>query len=207
MVLTRKKTEVAEETREGFSTKPVAKSYFAPVFEADQDQDPIFEVEKEYNDFEVLKDQKRSSVLPEFDVLQNGETTAKAESLEKRDVQMRLSTRGKILAIVGSLVMVLLLTMVIYNAVILGAKTKEVSLLASQVATKQEEVSLLEQMLASSESEESVNSFLAENASSLRKATQSDKVIVSYESVETQQISAPTNWFDKLCEFLSSLFE
>lgn len=204
MVLTKKKTEIAEETNQGFSTKPVAKSYFAPLFEADQDQEAVFEVEKEYQGFDSPKVQKKNPILPEFDIVPKAQTRSIAK--EESDVEIRLSTRGKIIAITASLIVVLLLTMVIYNAVILGAKTSEIVALSSQIAIKQEEIAVLEQALVSSESEASVNEFLSQNASTLRKATSADRIVVNAQEFAVEETEIPTNWFDKLCEFLSNLF-
>lgn len=204
MVLTTKDTQTEQEFE--FSVKPVEKSYFSASPVSVADEDPLFEVEKEYDNITLPTAKSKSSILPEFEILPEKKPVAVAKEEIAENKQISLSNRGKVLAICCSIIMALLFTMVIYNAVVLGAKSREVSRLASQIELKQSEIDSLKNMLAEAESEGSVQSFLTQNGSSLRKATSLDKVRLVLNAKELEQISAPTNWFDKLCNFLSNLF-
>lgn len=202
MVITRNQTEVEEKQQTIFS-KPAQKSYFGSI---EKNEDPLFEVEKEYDNFDVPTAATKNPILPEFEILPSKQTQAEVQQEVQTEKQMHLSLRGKILACVSSMIIVLLLTLVIYNAVVLGSHTSEIAALSKQVGIKQEQIAELQNMLASSESEESVREVLKANNSALRKATSFDKVRVAMQIVEEDPIVAPTNWFDKLCDFLSNLF-
>ena len=199
--MTEKKTET--QTADVVLEKPVSKSYFGSI-SVETEENPLFEVEKEYNNFEIPEQNSRSKMLPEFDILPDKKTQPKACGAPIKDI--KLSLRGKILAVVTSLVTVLLLTLVIYNAVVLGAKRAEINALQTQLAASVGELEALETELTATQSEEEISKLLRESGSTLRKATSADKVKVAIESYAVESYKAPTNWFDKICEFLSNLF-
>ena len=205
MVLTETKTEQEATTNEVVLEKPIAKSYFGSI-SVEPAEKPLFEVEREYNNFELPESGKHSQILPEFDVLpvSKSKTVAKTEVEVSKDI--KLSLRGKILATVASMITVLLLTLVIYNAVVLGAKRAEINDLNAQLSANLAEISQLETELVNAKSEEEIAKLLKDSGSTLRKATNADKVKVSIESFEVSEYEVPTNWFDKICEFLSNLF-
>lgn len=203
MVLTEKKTET--KTTDVVLEKPANKSYFGTI-SVETEENPLFEVEKEYNNFEIPEQNSRSKMLPEFDILPDKKSKAEPKACYAPIKDIKLSLRGKILAVVASMVTVLLLTLVIYNAVVLGAKRAEINSLNSQLAASVSEVETLKGELTNAMSEEEISKLLQESGSTLRKATSADKVKVAIETYEVESYSAPTNWFDKLCEFLSHLF-
>ena len=205
MVLTETKTEQEKATTEVVLEKPVAKSYFGSI-SVEPAEKPLFEIEKEYNNFELPESARRSQMLPEFDILPSSKarSTAKVDAAIKKD--LHLSLRGKIIATVASMITVLLLTLVIYNAVVLGSKKAEINSLSALLATNQAELAQLEADLQTAQSEEEIAKLLKDSGSALRKATNADKIKISVESYSASKYSAPTNWFDKICEFLSNLF-
>ncbi len=203
MVLTRKETEQTE--KEYFGARPIEKSYFGETSTPSVvEEEPVFEVEAEYNGLELPKVEKSTKTLPKFDILPSS-NESKSASIDNQK-SYKLSPRGKVLAVVCSLVVVLLFTMVIYNAVVLSVKTREINNLASAINLKQSEIETLQGLLDEFKSEEYIQKFLAENNSALRKATQADKVRIVLNIQQSADVLAPTNWFDKLCEFFSNLF-
>lgn len=200
MVLTRNETETIQELD---FARPVAKSYFAPATEVET-ENPLFEVEKEYDNLTLPERKAKSSILPEFEILPD--KTAVVADAPVQQKQMSLSARGKVLAVVCSLVMVLLLTLVVYNSVVLAGKNREIARLATQIELKESDIATLQRMLKGTQSEEQVKAFLTQNNSGLRKATEADKVRLALVVGDVETVSAPTNWFDKVCEFFSNLF-
>ena len=199
MLLTEKKIET--ETKSAVALeRPTQKSYFGSLNLDTPDEEPLFEVEKEYNNFDKPELETRSKMLPT-----NVKKEEKVvESEPAKDI--KLSLRGKILAVVASLVTVLLLTLVIYNGVVLKEKRAEISSLQNELNVSLNELNTLEGNLFDAQSEEAVFKILKNAGSTLRKATNSDTVKFHVEEFEVTKYEAPSNWFDKLCDFLSGLF-
>ena len=204
MVLTEKKTDTQKAT-EVMLEKPAVKSYFGSI-SVDAQEEPLFEIEKEYNNFDIPSDERQRNLLPEFEVLPEQEKQAVKIAEVEQEKDVRLSLRGKILAVVGSMITVLLLTLVIYNAVVLGAKRSEVNMLTSQLEVSMQELASLESEYGEVQSEESVAKLLKNGGSALRKATDADKIVIGVEEYPVESVEVPSNWFDKICEFLSDLF-
>lgn len=201
MILTEKKTET-----EMSLEKPVQKSYFGSLNLDAPDDTPLFEVEREYNNFDKPENKTRNQMLPEFDIIPTNDVKKEEQVQNEPAKDIKLSLRGKILAVVASLVTVLLLTLVIYNGVVLNAKRAEVNELSAELQTSLQELTALENNLIDAQSEEAVFKILKNAGSSLRKATNADTVKFHVEEFEVTKYEAPSNWFDKLCKFLSDLF-
>jgi len=204
MVMTEKETKQETATEEVVLERPVSKSYFGSI--TAETEAPLFEIEKEYNNFDNPEKAKRSQMLPEFDILPDAKSKTEPKACGAPLKDIKLSLRGKILTTVACMVTMLLLTLVIYNAVVLGAKRAEINSLQAQLSSSITELSELQNELVSAQSEEEVAKLLQQSGSTLRKATSADKVKVAIEAYELEKYSTPTNWFDKICEFLSNLF-
>lgn len=170
---------------------------YAPSQETEEST-PSFEVEKEYT-IDGIKEEDEM-VVPTF--MPTIEPKVKVNTQAKGDIKIKLNARGKIIVSVFSLVAVLLLSFTIYNAVLIGnlnaslfAKQAELSKLEYQVddaAMKYQEVT----------SEEHILTHLDGN---FKEAGES-VVIHLDERPIIKNAETPSNWFDKICEFISGLF-
>lgn len=160
--------------------------------------EPAFEIEKEYNTTIAPQQDEYKVVRP---LMQEVE---KKQVLTQTKSKTALSPRLKIMITVYSLVFALLLGFSIYNAV-------AISNTASMLSAKQIEVSATTEVindLTGQYNELGTDEAIRDQVSGdFVEADNSNTVIINKPDVDAvSTYQAPTNWFDKICEFFSSLF-
>lgn len=127
----------------------------------------------------------------------------KAQEKEIQDVKLKLNARGKIIVAVFSIISVLLLSFCIYNAVLIGN-------LNATLKEQQVKAELVTRDVYNATNEynniTSTDNILASLPAGYVDG--SNKVMEVNLTERPQIVSAEpsSNWFDKLCKFLSNLF-
>lgn len=226
MILTKRKTETEKERFSGFATRQDRRSYFQrqpqekradaraqaieeiedfeplPVLGFSNEDEHVFEIEKEYNNFVPAVQDKGAEIkeLPTFSI-------PLSEMQAKTNTKVRLNTRGKILAVVYSVIVALLFSFVIYNAVTIAGERSAVASIGRQVELRQSEIDFLKAEYFALGSEEGVRDTLSDSNSELKDSTEEDVVSLNLGQEQIRQkASRPTNWFDRICEFFSGIF-
>lgn len=173
-------------------------SYSTLYTNEEEEQTTSFEAEKEYKMEDDLGGD--ITIVPTFMPTIERKSVSKSEA---NDVKIRLNARGKIILSVFSVIAVLLVSFCIYNAV-------RISSLTASLANKQAQVQMMnrEVYVATSEYNELVspsnilaslpNGYVDSKNNFMEVDINARPIIASAES--------STNWFDKVCEFLSNLF-
>jgi len=158
---------------------------------------PSYEAEQEYNIDGIGED--CIEIVPTF--MPTIQTKQKEEQKEQ-SLRLKLNARGKIFVSVFSVVAALLVAFCVYNAVVIGRLNN--TLAESQTKLTQIEKSVTEAEVAYKDVT-SVDNILASLPAGYTEAGES--VVVNIEP--RPEIKSPpekSNWFDKICDFLSGLF-
>lgn len=128
----------------------------------------------------------------------------KEKEVSVHDVKLKLNARGKIIVAVFSVISVLLLSFCIYNAVLIGN-------LSAALTEQQAKAELVTRDVYNATSDyngvTSTNNILASLPDGFGQGSNKEPMIVSLsERPEIVSAEASSNWFDKLCNFLSNLF-
>ena len=186
-----------------FSSSP-----YTAVKEDEEDDEPAFEIQKRYNtdedddedEYETDVYKKNGYVLSKNGLLEvNRETTNSAP--EKR---VKLTPRMKIAICCYSIIVALLIGFAIYNAVAIGSASSALASSQIEVASQQEVINGLEEEYNYLGTNEIIKSKLS---SDYVKLDGTNSVIIESPVLdEVETFDAPSNWFNSICEFLSSLF-
>lgn len=176
----------------------------------DEQDDSAYEVEKEYdvNDYMDSKsDQTDLKPIKSFMPKIYGKPQEKAVEAEKVSVKPKLNSRGIIFASAISAIAIMLVAFVIYNAIaIAGLKT---TLNATELAytASVTEVNTLDTTYNQVSSRENIINSLREENPNLSTAEAGDYVQINAGTkTEVVDVEKTTNVFDKICNFLSNLF-
>lgn len=176
----------------------------------DEQDDSAYEVEKEYdvNDYMDSKsDQADLKPIKSFMPKIYGKPQEKAVEAEKVSVKPKLNSRGIIFASAISAIAIMLVAFVIYNAIaIAGLKT---TLNATELAytASVTEVNTLDTTYNQVSSRENIINSLREENPNLSTAEAGDYVQINAGTkTEVVDVEKTTNVFDKICNFLSNLF-
>lgn len=176
----------------------------------DEQDDSAYEVEKEYdvNDYMDSKsDQTDLKPIKSFMPKIYGKPQEKAVEAEKVSVKPKLNSRGIIFASAISAIAIMLVAFVIYNAIaIAGLKT---TLNATELAYNASvtEVNTLDTTYNQVSSRENIINSLREENPNLSTAEAGDYVQINAGTkTEVVDVEKTTNVFDKICNFLSNLF-
>lgn len=167
------------------------------------DTEPAFEIEKEYTgtaEPEKYEDQQEFTLVKQ--PMHTIARTAPAEGITQ--TKRALSPRLKIMLSVYSVVVALLIAFAIYNAVIISSG-------AALIASKQAEVASQTRVINSLKveyNELGTDQYIRDSVGSdfVDSNSSNTFTIDMPEYTLPTDVEAPTNWFDKLCEFLSGLF-
>lgn len=181
------------------SSVPTYTNYSSTQTDEEEETAPSYEVEREYNMDQLPEDEV---IIPTFMPTLNSPQATKKET---SDVKLRLNARGKIMASVFGVVFSLLVAFVIYNAVVIGQLSKTVEYLESEQLSRTAEISQLEKIYKHITSSESIATS-AKNAGLSYSPEYNDITINLGKRPEIQSAEVSTNWFDKICEFFSELF-
>lgn len=169
----------------------------------DEDDEPAYEVEREYNSRE------ENEVDSGYRVVNSGLTEIKRkenvlvnENYEKQRIS--LSPRLKIAFSVACVVFALLVAFVIYNAVAIGNAKAQIAQVSQEVSAESQVINELESEYNYLGTDQTIKNSLGNE---YVYATSTNKVYVDAPVLdEVVETKTPTNWFNGLCEFLSSLF-
>lgn len=217
MLATKRKIETEQDRLGGFSSRMTtnrdifassvveAPSYdtdFFPSTGAETIGEQVFEVEKEYKiDQPVIIDDEIQPIKTFMPTVQK-KTKAVIETQEK--VKVKINARGKIMVAVYSCIIALLAVFAIYNAFSISNLNSTIAQKENAFVSDQETVLVLENQLSNMTTENNIKSKLNGN---FREAQESDKVYLNHtEKTEVPVYNQPTNLFDKICVFLSNLF-
>lgn len=179
--------------------QPSYSSNYIEETEEEEQNSPVFEVEKEYK----MQDEIGGDVtiVPTFmpTIHKNEEVTQN----KSQELKFKLNARGKIIVSVFSIISILLLSFCIYNAVLIGS-------LKSTIADKQIEAELLNREVYDATIDynniTSTNSILAQLPAGYTDGADKIVEVSLNQQPNINIVEAPSNWFDKLCNFLSNLF-
>lgn len=164
----------------------------------------MFEVEKEYNNMgeTTFDDETVSKNM----FIHNLENKKKGQIVAQDSFIPRINARGKIMIAVYSVIVAILIAFTIYNAVLINKNGMTLAAQNAAVAVQDKETQKLREEYNELGTEESV---LDQLDSTFVRPTEADIVLI--EMGETYKrskiIATSTNWFDKLCDFLSGLFD
>lgn len=187
-------TEVDEE----LDTSSFVSPNFNNSWTTTTDTEPAFEIEKEYNNQEEV---------PEFKVV-----TPSMHDVERKQVQTfvetkkatKLSPRLKIMITVYSLVVALLIGFAIYNTIAISNGSVSLASKKIEVSAGAEVINSLQAQYNELGTEQSIKEQVS---GEFVEADSSNTIIVSRPELDVAKTyQAPTNWFDKICEFFSGLF-
>ena len=174
------------------------------IDEDEDDQDTAFEVEKNYNstDYDDEEDSK-----PEFVMARKGllevDRPYRAEVAPKAKTQ--LSARMKIVLTVYSLVIALIVGFAIYNTVAISNLNGTINATAYEISESQEVINGLEaeynELGTSAVIEGKVPNNFVEIEEGVNSFSKTAPILDAEETIEVE-----SNWFDKICQFFSSLF-
>lgn len=166
--------------------------------EVQEEVTPSYELEREYP-IDGIKEENEV-IVPTFMPLVESRT--KAEVQGQTNIKFKLNSRGKIFVSVFSIVACLLVAFSIYNAVV-------ISRLNASLKQKEMDLVKLEQTVGESadiyNEVTSVNNVLTNLPGSYKEAGESVVINLKERPVIVEP-PTETNWFDKICEFMSGLF-
>ena len=170
-----------------------------------ESNEPQFEYEREYvtnNNYKTYDDEEENPFqVRNFERLE-------IEKRQAKRVSYRFNTHGKILLTVYSAICIILVAFAIFNAVQIGKLATANSATSEIITAKQEVINVLEDEYNYLGSDEGVSSRLSTD-NYFKNFVQADDnntvtlYLGDFEEVPTY--TAPSNWFDKVCEFFSGL--
>lgn len=143
------------------------------------------------------------------DVSNNFEAVEESVSMQsatkKQHVKLQLRLKGKIILIAISIVIILLSSLSIFNAVKINELNNKITETNQQITIEDANLKKAIKEFGQLTSEEKIQ----EQSGSLDMSKIQESDIVEVELYDRQPVSKPkgkTNWFDKLCGFLSNIF-
>lgn len=191
-------SEAKEQSRKffKFGSKPKKEKRKFESFEIVKTFTPKEKTNKENNDFDKILEVSSDAKAGES-VLTVSETT------RKQKVKMKLRPRGKLILIMISAIIILLSTLSISNAVKIGNLKNDCNNLTNQITVEDLKIDKAIKDLGklSSEAKSDEQAIKLE----LEKTTDFTEIEL-YSRCENVEIKSSSNWFDKLCNFISKIF-
>jgi len=181
-------------------------SYTTTTEDEDEDEAPAFEVEKNYNNSYEDDEEKTK---PEFVMAKKGllevDRPYVAETYAEPKTKTKLSARLKIALTVYSLVIALIIGFAIYNTVAISSLNGTINATNIEISETQGVIKELEaeynELGTSAYIEDKVPDNYVEIVEGTNSFSKTAPILDAEEALE-----AETNWFDKICQFFSSLF-
>lgn len=187
-----------DEEEENLQTSTLTMPSYNNSFTTTTDTEPAFEIEKEYNSKVEEEQEEFRVVTPAMQQVQRKQVITQTKSATK------LSPRLKIMITVYSLVVALLIGFAIYNAVAISSGTAILASKQVEVSASAEVINNLQAQYNELGTEQAIKDQVS---GEFIEADSSNTIIVARPELDvTTSYQAPTNWFDKICEFFSSLF-
>lgn len=163
--------------------------------------EPAFEIEKEYNGQE---EERQEDFRVAKDAMHEVERKQQVIAPGVPKTRTKLSPRLKIMMTVYSLVVALLIGFAIYNAVAISSGVSGLASKKIEVSASAEVINNLQAQYNELGTEQTIKDKVA---GEFIDADGSNTIIIDKPQLDAVKVyEAPTNWFDKLCEFFSGLF-
>ncbi|MBQ7453041.1 MAG: hypothetical protein IJS68_02100 [Clostridia bacterium] len=175
----------------------------------DEDDEPAFEIQQRYNTDDEDEDENETDVYKKngYVLSRNGLLEVNREnSSAEYDVakKVKLTPRMKIALCCYSLIVALLIGFAIYNVVAINNASSMIASSQIEIASKQDVINGLEEEYNALGTSETIKSKLSSDYVELNGTN--SVVVESPVLDEIEVFDAPSNWFDSICEFFSSLF-
>ena len=182
-------------------------SYTTTTTEDEEDETPAFEVEKNYNTNSYDEDEEDSK--PEFVMAKKGllevDRPYTQQAYAEPKAKTKLSARLKIALTVYSLVIALIIGFAIYNTVAISSLNGTINATNIEISETQGVIKELEAEYNELGTSAYIENRVPDNFVEIVDGTNSFSKTAPILDAE-EVIEAETNWFDKLCQFFSSLF-
>lgn len=197
--------EISEEVKEQskkffqFGSKPKKEKRKFESFEIVQTYVPKQKQNKKVdNSFKNIVD-----VSNNFEAVE--ESVSMQSATKKQHVKLQLRLKGKIILIAISIIIILLSSLSIFNAVKINDLNNQIVDTNQQITIEDANLKKAIKEFGQLTSEEKIQ----EQSGSLNMSEVQESDIVEIELYDKKPVSKPkakTNWFDKLCGFLSNIF-
>lgn len=193
--------EISEEAKEQsnkffkFGNKPRKEKRKFESFEIVKTYTPK-EKQKENNEFDKILEVSNNQTVDE-------ETISVSSSTKKQQVKLKVRPQGKILLVVISIIIILLSSLTIYNGVKISKLNRGIDDLNNQITIEDfkidKAIKNLESLNEEAKSDEQKINLELEKTTDIQEIT-------LYERKTKNEVKSVTNWFDKLCNFISKMF-
>ena len=193
--------EISEEAKEQsrkffkFSHKPKKEKRKFESFEIVKTYTPKEKIKKD-NDFNKILEISNDTNVDE-------ESLTVQSSTKKQQVKLKMRPQGKLILICISVIIILLSSLMISNAVTLNKLNNSINNLNNEITIQDlnidKAVKNLQVLNDDAKSDEQALKL------ELEKATETHSVSL-YVRQETESLKTNSNWFDKLCNFISKIF-
>ena len=163
-----------------------------------------FEIVKTYTPKEKpKKDNEFDKILEVSNNLQTTEETISVKNKQtNQKVQVKMRPQGKLILAVISIIIILLSSLCIYNAVNINNLNRDINNLNNEITVQDfnvdKAIKNLQNLTDDAKSDEQALKL------ELEKATDTHEVTL-YIRQESSSVKEVSNWFDKLCNFLSKI--
>lgn len=153
----------------------------------------------DYNTTAFNQAMNTSTTTRQFDTVVGSRSRVVSSQVARTNLvgRVRLVALVSIIALLGFLL--------IYNAIAIGALTASIAMTEAEIVAEQQSVNELKQQLNELNNEESIMKRVEEAGFSSNVSAVDTS---GYEVVKSTPITyeSQSNWFDRVCEFISSLF-
>lgn len=193
--------EISEEAKEQsnkffkFGSKPKKEKRKFESFEIVKTYTPK-EKPRENNEFDKILEVSNNQTVDE-------ETISVSSSTKKQQVKLKVRPQGKLLLIVISVIIILLSSLTIYNGVKISKLNRGIDNLNNQITVEDlkidKAIKNLEKLNEDAKSDDQKIKLELDKATDVQEVT-------LYERKTKNEVKSVSNWFDKLCNFISKMF-
>lgn len=193
--------EISEEAKEQsnkffkFGSKPKKEKRKFESFEIVKTYTPK-EKPRENNEFDKILEVSNNQTVDE-------ETISVSSSTKKQQVKLKVRPQGKLLLIVISVIIILLSSLTIYNGVKISKLNRGIDNLNNQITVEDlkidKAIKNLEKLNEDAKSDDQKIKLELDKATDIQEVT-------LYERRTKNEVKSVSNWFDKLCNFISKMF-
>ena len=193
--------EISEEAKEQsnkffkFGSKPKKEKRKFESFEIVKTYTPK-EKPRENNEFDKILEVSNNQTVDE-------ETISVSSSTKKQQIKLKVRPQGKLLLIVISVIIILLSSLTIYNGVKISKLNRGIDNLNNQITVEDlkidKAIKNLEKLNEDAKSDDQKIKLELDKATDIQEVT-------LYERKTKNEVKSVSNWFDKLCNFISKMF-
>lgn len=193
--------EISEEAKQQsnkffkFGSKPKKEKRKFESFEIVKTYTPK-EKPRENNEFDKILEVSNNQTVDE-------ETISVSSNTKKQQVKLKVRPQGKLLLIVISVIIILLSSLTIYNGVKISKLNRGIDNLNNQITIEDfkidKAIKNLEKLNEDAKSDDQKIKLELDKATDIQEVT-------LYERNTKNEVKSVSNWFDKLCNFISKIF-